>query len=178
MKVEILREAGYYEALLGISLSRDQPLENMYKVAKNLSGKDGGHNGFLEFIDVWLDVTAPRYWWQQMDTYDIGVSRLSESTMHTIMKRPLEASDFQHTILPVTLFYLNSLIASGAFELLKWELSEGFLQRRILKLNYQVLRTIWKQRKNHRLAEWHQFLEIINQLEHKELLPDESTNRQ
>lgn len=171
MKVEILREAGYEEAMLGLSLSREQPVENMPKVAGNLKDKDGGHNGFLEFIAVWLDVIAPRYWWQQMDTYDIGVSRLSESTMHTIMKRPLEDSDFQHAILPATLFYLNSLIASGAFELLKGELSEGFLQRRIIKLNYQVLRNIRKQRKNHRLTEWHQFLEIIDQLEYQDLLP-------
>ncbi len=172
MKVEILNECGYDEAMLGISLSRNQPIEKMPNVAQKLAPVDGGHNGFLEFIDVWLDIEAPRYWWQQFDTYDVGVSRLSESTMHTIMKKPLDNSNFQHNLFPATLGFINSLIAAGHFESVKGQLPEGFLQRRIVKLNYQVLRNIKKQRTNHRLPEWSHFIKIIDQLEHRELLTD------
>lgn len=166
MKIRVLREAGYEEALLGLSLSYNQPTEKMARVADRLYSHDDGHNKFLESIAVWLDIVAPRYWWQQFDTYRVGMTKQSQSTMHTLMKRLLVQEDFEQPIHPATLEHLNDLIAQRAFETVKLELPEGFLQRRIVCTNYKVLRHIVAQRKRHRLPEWVQFCEaIISQIE-------------
>ena len=161
MEVKILNECGYNEALLGTSLSRDQSVENMVEVCNRLAQMDGGHNKFLEFLAVWIDIDAPRYWWQQMATYRIGSSWLSESTMYTLTKRPLVKTDFEKPILPSTLFSLNVMIEAGNLEQVKNELPEGFLQRRIMVTNYKALRNIYQQRKNHKLPEWRFFCETL-----------------
>ena len=168
MKVEKLEEAGYKWALLGTSLSRNRPPEEMEPVCENLSNKDGGHNKFLEFMVVWIDIDAPRYWWQQMATYRIGSSWLSESTMYTIMKRFLEPSDFENDDVDETILgRLNSFILDKMFPKVKDNLPEGFLQRRIMVTNYKALRNIVNQRKLHKLPQWRFFCdEILKQVEH------------
>jgi hypothetical protein len=172
MEVNILKECGYEEALLGLSLSYNQEMSKMPNIALNLSHKDGGHNKFLESIVVWIDLKAPRYFHSQFDTYRSGVSKQSESTMHTIMKRNLNSNDFESPILTHTLEYINKCISDKNFEAVKNNLPEGFLQRRIICLNYKVLRNIILQRKTHKLEEWKIFIhEIKKQIEHKELLP-------
>lgn len=173
MQVKILTERGYDEAMLGLSLSYNQPTERMPTVTGKLlkTGRDG-EKKFLEFISVWLDITAPRYWWQQFDTYRIGVSRQSESTMHTILRKPLEQGDFAQPIPEVFLGTLNHLIREREFTLVKNLLPEGFLQRRIVCTNYGALVRIFGQRHDHRLAEWQMFCAAIReQAEHPELLP-------
>ena len=52
------------------------------------------HCKHLRMVVVWADITAPFYWWKQADCYKIGVEKVSCSTMHTIMKKPFEMSDF------------------------------------------------------------------------------------
>jgi len=172
MKVFKLSEHGYKEALLGTSLSRSQPPENMVSVCRALAHKDGGHNKFLEFMVVWIDITAPRYWWQQMATYRIGSSFLSESTMYTIMKRLLTIKDFEdEEIHPDILRALNNLILDKLFPEVKSNLPEGFLQRRIMVTNYKSLRNIINQRMFHKLPQWHSFCqEILKQIEHPEFI--------
>lgn len=173
MRVTVLLEAGYEQALLGLSLSYGRPVEGMPAVARRLRDKMEGHNKFLEQIVVWLDVTAARYWWQQMDTYRVGVSKQSESTMHTILKRPLGQHDFEGELPLETLERLNSLIERGEFDQLKKELPESFLQRRIVSLNYKAIRRMILQRRQHRLPEWHLFCrEMRAQLQHPELIED------
>lgn len=161
MKVKVRREAGHEEAMLGLSMSYDQPVENMPMVAEKLLCKGGSHVKFLEFIVVWLDITAPRYWWQQEATYRCGISRQSESTMHTILRHPLASHNFEDWIPVPTLERLNMLIKAESFESVKNELPEGFLQRRIVVTNYKVLSHIYGQRKNHRLKQWRIFIEAI-----------------
>jgi hypothetical protein len=180
MKVKILHEAGYEQALIGISLSykkvsEDDPkfFEKMEKIAFKLSSMDDGHNKFLESIYVWLDVTAPRYWWQQADTYRVGCSKQSESTMHTLMKNELDQSNFQEPLDQNILNNLNELQKTGEFNKLKNYLPEGFLQRRIWCLNYKMIRNIIKQRKNHKLLEWHLFIfYLLITLKHSEFFDD------
>lgn len=174
MIVKILKEEGYECALLGTSLSRNQSLENMIEVCKRLAPKDGGHNKFLEFIAVWIDITAPRYLWQQLSTYRVGNSWLSESTMYTITKRHLEQSDFEKPIDEIILNRLNKIIDGGDLEEVKNNLPEGFLQRRIMVSNYKSLKNIYHQRKNHKLNEWKYFCdEILKQLDHPEFIKQE-----
>ena len=178
MKLKILEEAGFRHALLGISLSYNRPFETeddinkVYETAKKLAHKEGGHNKFLESISVWLDIVAPRYWWQQFATYRIGITCNSESTMHTIMKRQLSEDDFENP-LPDIIDFINEYINEKDFETVKSNLPEGFLQRRIIALNYKVLRHMILQRKNHKLKEWRYFIsEIYKQIEHPEFLSE------
>ena len=59
-----------------------------------MTGKGGGHDKFLESIQVWFVMDMPRYFWQEFDTYRVGGSKQSESTMYTLGKRKLSTSDF------------------------------------------------------------------------------------
>jgi hypothetical protein len=173
--VTILREAGYEEALLGLSLSYNRPVETMAGVAQRLCHKDGGHNKFLETMVVWLDITAPRYWWQQFDTYRVGMTKQSESTMHTLLRRPLRQDDFEGGIHPGTLSRLNALIAAREFEQVKRELPEAFVQRRIVCTNYKTLRNMVVQRATHRLGEWQVFCEaLLGQLTHPAFIVEQT----
>jgi len=173
MKIEILREFGDQEALLGLSLSHGVSIARASEAALNLACRDGGHNKFLEAIYVWLDVTAPRFWWAEADTYRIS-SKQSESTMHTISKHTLTQDDFEYNIDVSYLQCLNlSILAGVKIDHIKNALPEGFLQRRIWCMNYKTLRNIIHQRHNHRLPQWKYFCaEIMNQIEHKEYFRD------
>jgi hypothetical protein len=178
MKIKIIKESGYDEAILGLSLSKGTSIERAKEVAKILCSKDGGHNKLLESIYIWLDVTAPRYWWQEADTYRLSTKQ-SESTMYTIQKNFLTQEDFQSPINGETLLWINYLIhkynrSKNTEDLvrLKNELPEGFLQRRIWVMSYKTLRNIILQRISHRLPLWKEFCSYITQnVEHSELLP-------
>lgn len=193
MKVEIISEFGYLESLLGLGLSHGLTSEfsfidfyphpgqeefpetlftRLEKIALRLSQKDSGHNKFLESIYLWLDITAPLFWWKQFDTYRTGVSKQSESTMHTLGKRPLTQEDFDSYLEPRVLGYLNFLVEKGDFISLNSHLPQSFRQRRIVSLNYKTLRNMISQRASHKLYEWTLFVEtILSQANHPEFLP-------
>jgi hypothetical protein len=173
VKLRVLEEHGHESALLGLSLSHRQDPTRMPAVAQRLAVLGDGHNKFLESIVVWLDLTAPRYFWQEFDTYRVGVTRQSESTMHTITQRALELSDFAHPVPEQHLAYLNRLIAEGGWEEVKWQLPESFLQRRIVSANYMALQRIVRQRATHRLPEWREFIDhLVSAVEHPEYLKE------
>ena len=161
MKTTVLNESGYREALLGLSLSYNRDLNKMESVADKLAFKGDGHGKFLESMVVWLDITAPRYWWSQVDTYRVGVSKQSESTMHTILKREIGQSDFERDVHPDYLEHLNNLIKEGKLVEVKQALPESFLQRRIVCLNYATLQRIERQRRTHKLPEWQSFCDSV-----------------
>jgi len=173
MNVVILEEHGYSSALLGLCLSYSQDPDRMPAVAQKLRFKGDGHNKFLESIAVWMDIDAPRYFWQQFDTYRIGVTKQSESTMHTMTTRALQQDDFEYPIPEAHLQHLNALIADEQWQTVKRDLPESFLQRRIVCLNYMILQRMIRQRRSHRLAEWRTFIdEVLRQAEHLELLDE------
>lgn len=198
MKVSIIQEAGYEAALLGLGLSYGKTsnisfekmkyehaekafhgnescsiISGLYKVATKLAHKQGGHNKFLESIMVWVDVTAPLYWWKQADTYRTSTKQ-SESTMHTIMKRKLGVDDFEGYIvinMNDTVENINKLISKKDFDAVNALLPQSFLQRRIWCMSYKTLQNIFIQRNSHKLKEWHYFCdEVIKQSQHPEFL--------
>lgn len=161
MKIAVIKEAGYEEAMYGISLSFNSDVGRMPDRAEKLASLDKGHNKFLESICVWLDVDAPRYWWSQFDTYRIGVTKQSESTMHTLTKRELTQDDFETPIHPDVLGIVNIFIRHGDLINAKAHLPEAFLQRRIVCTNYKALRGVVQQRATHKLPEWQTLIQEL-----------------
>ena len=198
MKVKILGEEGYEFALLGISKSfkiRSIPHEEwwslerfikMKKTARGMAHKDGGHNKFLESIMVWMDIEAPRGFWQEYDTYRVGVTKQSDSTMHTIQKRPTTKDDYEPNTDMIIINRFNDILfdATDGFakkgrltgdvlQKVKWALPEGFLQSRVVCINYKTLRNQIIQRYNHNLVQWQMYItDLYTQLSHPELLPN------
>jgi len=196
MKVTILKEAGYEEALYGMSLSfkdRSIPKEEWWTKERfeKLSKKsevqhkmDGGHNKFLESIQMWIEIEAPRGFWQEYDTYRL-MTKQSDSTMHTIQKRRLTSDDFEYGTDDRAIALLNEIITEEtnnftdkgrltgeSLQRVKWNIPEGFLQNRVVCLNYKVLRNMFTQRSDHKLWQWQIFIsDVRSQCEHPELLP-------
>jgi hypothetical protein len=183
MEVNVLNESGYDEAVTGIGFSYGvEDFDRLEGVAYKLCDKDGGHNKFLESLMVWIEITAARYWWQEFDTYRVGTTKQSESTIHTITKKPLTQEDFEHPVLGSMIAHMNYLIDNYNSEedrkkkkewflLIKSNLPEGYLQKRMVCTNYKTLSNMINQRKKHVLPEWHIFIEeVLNQLEHPEFL--------
>lgn len=157
------------------------------------------HCKFLRQISVVADVTAPLYWWKEMDTYKIGTTANSTSTMHKIASAPItrenfEMDDYEGRLLmyerePYDLdaftddmwdniinycetlrqTYLETNDARYWKELIRL-LPESWLQTRTWSCNYEVLRNIYRQRKNHKLSEWHTFCDWIETLPYADLL--------
>ena len=185
MKVQILQETGYELALRGMAYSyKDRALDpdewwndvakhRAEKRAPLLAPKDGGHNKFLRQIQLWVDIEAPRCWWSEFDTYKVGTVAQSESTMHTLAKRPPTKDDFEEfTPEPLIDAFVAiwPLIKNNVTQL-KLALPEGFLQRRVVTMNYANLKNIIEQRTGHRLRLWQTFIdEMRAQVEHPELL--------
>lgn len=70
--------------------------ENDIKLMKQLASAGSDHAKFRRFIDVTVDITAPLYWWKEMDTYKVGTVANSCSTMHKITAKEFTISDFSH----------------------------------------------------------------------------------
>jgi len=192
MQVKLLNECGYMEALLGLTLSfydHSEPLETWWDEAKQeraskralaLAFRGGGHNKFLESMQVWVYVQATRSFWSEFDTYRVGMTKNSSSTMHTLAKRAVTTEDFE----PNTTFdsiksfnkclhdykdFGNEFYQDITF--LKSNLPEGWLQERQLCFNYMTLQNIINQREKHRLTYWREFCSsILEQVAYPELL--------
>ena len=184
MQVNILLEAGHDLALRGMAYSyKDRAIDpdewwegqrpRALKRAPLLAPMGGGHNKFLRQIMLWIDIEAPRCWWSEFDTYKVGTVANSESTMHTLSKRPPTVDDFEDSTFfeVINAFSRVWETAKGDVTTLKMNLPEGFLQRRMVTMNYDNLRNIIGQRTGHRLKLWQVFIDsVVGQVEHPEYL--------
>lgn len=184
MIVKILEEHGLDSALRGMSYSyRDRAeevegwweakRERAYERATKLAHMDGGHNKFIESIVVWIDIDACRGFHSQLDTYRSGITKQSDSTMHTLAKREPVASDFEEGTDPRMIELFIQLWNENKKDVtkLKDNLPEGYLQRRVVCTNYKTLRNIISQRRGHRLKYWDVFCDsILTQVEHPEYI--------
>ena len=168
---------------------------NDYKLMKGLWRGGTEHRKYLRQIQVWAEITAPRYWWSEYDTYRIGTNANSESTMHTILKEPFNASQFEWPpftgadwdiqaafndyidVLKIVRDRANEESGENKKQLqrvLKSMLPESFLQKRGVCLNYETLATMYRQRKNHRLPQWsNDFVNWIKTLPFNEFITGE-----
>lgn len=150
--------------------------ENDLKLANSLSKAGPVHAKYRRMIVVYLDITAPLYWWKEFDTYAVGTVKNSCSTMHKIHERALTIDDFSHehltNIRPSyhenALRALITLINCSRESFLETEnkddwwqmiqlLPSSYNQRRTVMLNYEVLDNIRHHRSNHKLDEWREF---------------------
>ena len=168
---------------------------NDMDLARRLIAAGGEHRKFLRQIFVCVDITAPLYWWKEFDTYKVGTTANSTSTMHKLASTPItlncfEIDDYDDTVdifnNPSPMEYpLHDFIScpDGLLdmleslrqkynetkdkrywkELIRW-LPESWLQTRTITMNYENLRNMYHQRKNHKLTEWHSFCEWVESL--------------
>ena len=162
------------------------------------------HRKFMRMIVVYLDITAPLYWWKEFDTYKVGTVANSCSTMHKIHAKEFTFDDFSHEklinsacmeiqeqhirispiqALATTIECLNSyrdLYLQTKDKKYWWQmiqlLPSSYNQKRTVMLNYEVLTNIYKSRRNHKLDEWHIFCDWIERLPYSELITGKEEN--
>lgn len=154
------------------------------ELANTLAKGGPVHAKYRRMIDVYLDITAPLYWWKEFDTYKVGTVANSCSTMHTLHKRDLTLDDFAYdqlsqcnrNLLDMVIRNINAArreyieapdadSAKRCWYQMVQLLPSSFLQKRTVKLNYEVLHNIYHSpRYNHKLNEWRIFCEWIDTL--------------
>ncbi len=70
--------------------------ENDLALMKRLRKAGTDHRKYLRMITVYVDITAPLYWWKEFDTYKVGTVANSCSTMHKIHTKEFTLDDFSH----------------------------------------------------------------------------------
>lgn len=177
----------------GVSIGpKDQDL--MKRLAK--AGTE--HRKFLRMIHVQMDITAPLYWWKEYDTYKVGTVANSCSTMHRIHAKEFTMDDFshEHLLVPEKLETIIRWLNAYRTMYVTWVdsdihrddcgnpvtkkdiwwqmiqlLPSSYNQRRTVDINYEVVMTMIRQRTGHKLDEWREFLEVLEDLPYvKEML--------
>ena len=149
--------------------------KNDLNLMKSLRSAGTDHRKFLRMIVVYVDITAPLYWWKEFDTYKVGTVANSCSTMHKIADKEFTLDDFSHDHLIDEDFemYNPSIMIQKVVNCLNecrekyletkdkkywWQmiqlLPSSYNQKRTVLFNYEVLNNIYKSRKNHKLDEW------------------------
>lgn len=157
---------------------------------KRLCKAGTDHRKFMRLLVVYVDITAPLYWWKEFDTYKVGTVANSCSTMHCIHKKEFDISDFstEHLIGETnsksTMSYvIDSLNKARELYLQTkdkkywWQmiqlLPSSYNQKRTVMLNYEVLANMYKSRHDHKLDEWHTFCDWIRGLPDSNLITGE-----
>ena len=165
----------------------------------NLAKNGPVHAKYRRMIGVYVDITAPLYWWKEFDTYKVGTVANSCSTMHTIHKREFELSDFscEHLFVtdseaspsneslycvPMTLLgaiidtlnYYRQMFLETKDKKYWWQmiqlLPSSYNQKRTVYLTYEVLANIYKWRENHKVDDWVTFCKWIDSLPYSEII--------
>ena len=167
--------------------------ENDHKLMTALRDAGTDHRKFMRMITVYLDITAPLYWWKEFDTYKVGTVANSCSTMHKIHAKEFTMDDFSNEHLVLWDVDNNVHIPMGCLQdtinvlnacrekyletkdkMYWWQMIQllptSYNQKRTVMLNYEVLANMYKSRKHHKLDEWRNFCEWVKQLPYSELI--------
>ena len=157
---------------------------NDHDLMMRLRNAGTDHRKFMRMITVYLDITAPLYWWKEFDTYKVGTVANSCSTMHKIHAKEFTLEDFSCEKLYDPLGdlrpivdrlnvyrerYLETKDKNDWWQMIQL-LPTSYNQKRTVMLNYEVLANIYKSRRNHKLDEWHTFCDWIEELPYSELI--------
>lgn len=156
------------------------------KLMKRLADAGPVHGKFLRMIAVYLDITAPLYWWKEFDTYKVGTVANSCSTMHRIHAKEFTLEDFStdhltdyskgvlEDLIVETLNAYRERYLAGMDKEDWWQmiqlLPSSYNQKRTVMLNYEVLRNMHEYRKEHKLDEWREFCAWIETLPYAGLI--------
>ena len=166
---------------------------NDFDLMKRLRNAGTDHRKYMRMITVYLDITAPLYWWKEFDTYKVGTVANSCSTMHKIHAKEFTMDDFSNDHLVLWDVDNNVHIPMGCLQdtinvlnacrekyletkdkMYWWQmiqlLPSSYNQKRTVMLNYEVLANMYKSRKAHKLDEWRNFCEWVKQLPYSELI--------
>lgn len=191
----------------GVNALVSKPCEPYISIGKNdiglmlkLAKAGTDHRKFMRMITVYVDITAPLYWWKETDQYKVGTVTNSCSTMHKIHDKEFTLEDFSHehlldidnehdinllpwgnhvplAVLRIIINALNEcrdLYLETKDKTYWWQmiqiLPSSYNQKRTVMLNYEVLANIYKSRKNHRLDEWRELCSWIETLPYHELI--------
>ena len=147
---------------------------NDLQLAQTLIRSGSEHRKFLRQIFVAVDITAPLYFFKELDTYKVGTVANSTSTMHKLASTPItidcfEMGDFTPLIdnfkidlsWQTIMTYLEQLRQryNETKDKRYWKelirlLPESWLQKRTITMNYENILNMYRQRKNHKLTEW------------------------
>ena len=177
--------------------------ENDYKLLKNLTIAGPEHRKWNRMVTVTMDITAPLYWWKEYDTYKVGTVANSCSTMHKIQAKKFTLDDFSYDHLyeeksgwiededghkwccaPTCLETTVNTLNAYRYQYNKtkdkkywWNMIQllptSYNQKRTVHLNYEVLGTIYHQRRHHKLNEWVEFCDTIKTLPYSEFITRE-----
>lgn len=144
-------------------------LKRAYTLSNTNIGE--GHDQFLTGIIVQFDLYAPLYMWKQLQRYHFLDFISSMSTMHKLTQFNISECCVPETD-PIILSRYQDLLnqyndtqdqeeKSKLWRTLVASLPSGFVLGATLTTNYRQLKTIYHQRKNHKLSEWRTFLQIL-----------------
>ena len=160
---------------------------NDHDLMMRLAKAGSEHAKYRRMIVVYVDITAPLYWWKEFDTYKVGTVANSCSTMHKIAEKEFTLEDFscehleqwtKENVLGCVINGLN-IYRSRFLETTNknywWHmiqlLPSSYNQRRTVMLNYEVLAGIYHQRQGHKLDEWRiGFMKWIESLPYSEII--------
>ena len=160
---------------------------NDMKLAQRMIGGGTEESKFMRQIFVTMDINAPLFWLKEFDTYKVGTTANSCSTMHKLTSRKFASQDFsfdelieefnekdQQLISDIRVNILNyceklrqrylETKDKNLWRALIEILPSAYMQKRTWTANYQVLRNIYFQRRNHKLQEWRDFCDVIENL--------------
>ncbi len=159
---------------------------NDLDLAKRLAHAGSDHRKYLRQIFVTVDITAPLYWWKEFDTYKVGTTANSTSTMHKIHAKEFSRDDFSCdrmdegglAMLDAVISYLESerqKFLTDKNDKQAWHnmiqtLPSSYNQMRTVTLNYENLINMYYARRNHKLHEWHVLCDWILSLPYAEEL--------
>jgi len=167
---------------------------NDLKLAQRMLNGGPEESKFMRQIMISMDIDAPIFWWKEMDTYKVGTTANSCSTMHKLTSEEISAQNFSFikpeefedqynqyfikTVQEEIIQYCEILrkVYNKTKDKRIWRalieiLPMAWNQKRTWTANYQVLRNIYFQRRFHKLDEWREFCKIIEELPYgKELI--------
>ena len=201
MEIKVLDVAGYREAIRAMRLpmksgdksdskdkvgwargDSDYQIGNEdHTLSMKLIKSGSDHRKHIRLIDAWMEIQAPLYWWKEFDTYRMGVDKVSESTMHTIMNEEITQEDFDLSAWDDNEFarglivnLCDELRLRGEFDRLNQLLPQSYLQTRIVKFSYEALHNMYQARHNHKLIEWRYFCRKLEEMPYAEFITGET----
>ncbi len=202
IKIENLKVYGFESAMSGmrnpmnswgLGDTKDNHIgKNDLELLKRLVKAGSDHRKVLRQMFISCDITAPLYWWKEFDTYKVGVTSNSQSTMHKLCSRPLMKHDFSFEDMHENDCIVNEVIDNLNARIHDYQITKNknlwrtiiqllpcaYNQVRTITMNYENVLNMYQQRKHHKLAEWRNYCYwMYYDLPYFKILIDELKNK-